>query len=120
MKAININAHEPLIYQEAQLELDIFGTYEPVKTAKIIPFKQHIEWSDSAITSLREGLLWSSLRALADGRAGKTTKEESMAWLLSDEIEPFSFVVCCSELGYSPEKIREQTLFILKRLNPRK
>ena len=117
MKAININLYEHLDNQEVQLELDIFGPYEPVKTAQIIPFKPKVEWGESAITVLREGLLCNTLRSLADGRAGVATKDESMVWLMSNNIDPFSFVVCCSELGYNPETLREQTLFTLNRLN---
>lgn len=116
MKAININLYEHLDNQEVQLELDIFGPYEPVNTAQIIPFKPKVEWDESAITDLREGLLCNTLRSLVDGRTGVATKDESMAWLMSNDIDPFSFVVCCSELGYNPETLREQTLFTLKRL----
>ena len=48
-------------------------------------------------SNYRDGLLWHSLRVLADGRAGVEIKRETMEWMMSDDIHPFSFVVCCAQ-----------------------
>lgn len=117
MKAVCLKLPLP---EEIQLELDFSGSSEPAHTAEVIPFEPRFEWSEQAITDLREGLLWHSLRVLADGRAGEGIKQETMEWLMSDDIQPFSFVVCCSELGYSPVELRDQTLDVLKRYERRK
>ncbi|MFC6674313.1 topoisomerase II [Marinobacterium aestuariivivens] len=103
----------PIYREEVQLELDLFGSTEPSKPAKVIPFEPRFEWDEKAIFELREGLLWHSLKVLADGRAGEGIKQETMEWLMSDDIHPFSFVVCCSELGYLSSELREQTLAVL-------
>jgi hypothetical protein len=103
-----------------QLELDLFGSPEPARSADIIPFEPRFEWTEKAIEELREGFLWYSLRVLADGRAGEGIKQETLEWMMSNDIAPFSFVVCCSELGYAPATLREQTLDVLRRLERRK
>lgn len=103
-----------------QLELELFGSPEPKRSANIIPFEPRFDWDEQAIRDLREGFLWHNLRVLADGRAGEGIKQETMEWLMSDDIAPFSFVVCCSEFGYAPVTLREQTLDVLNRLERRK
>lgn len=112
MNAVCVNIPPPGVMQ---LELDFFGSPEPAYTAEIIPFEPRLEWSEQAIMDLREGFLWHSLRVLADGRAGEGIKQETMEWLMSNDIHPFSFVVCCSELGYAPATLREKTLDVLNR-----
>ena len=99
-----------------QLELSLFAPSEQTPTALIIPFEPRVDWSDKAVTDLREGILHHSLRVLADGRVGEIAKVEAMDWMMSDEIHPFSFVVCCSEFGYVPVEVRERTLNMLARL----
>ena len=101
--------------ESPQLELDLFVPSEQTHTAKVIPFEPRFEWDESSIFALREGLLWDSLRVLADGRAGEAAKQEAEDWMMSDEIHPFSFVVCCNELGYVPAELREQTLDLIQR-----
>jgi hypothetical protein len=104
-----------------QLELDLFAPPEQTRSAEIIPFDPPgPEWDEQSISALRKRLLWHNLRVLADGRAGEGIKQETMDWLVSDDIEPFSFVICCSEAGYCPVTIREQTLDMLARLARRR
>lgn len=106
MNAVEVNFVKP------QLELPLFFTEEPT-TAQIIPLEKPLEWTDANIEQLRKRLLWHSLRLLADGRASTTTMRETMEWLMSDELHPFSFVVCCHEAGYNPIGIREGVKSIL-------
>lgn len=105
-----------LLQNESQLELQLFFLEEMPKTAEIIPFEQKLEWSDDEVWQLRDGLLWHSLRVLVDGRAGAEIKRETMGWMMSDDIHPFSFVVCCAQAGYDPSGIREGVESILNRL----
>ncbi|HFU9990326.1 TPA: hypothetical protein ACH7RP_003925 [Escherichia coli] len=95
-----------MIQKENQLELPLFFLDEEPKTAEVIPFEPKPEWTDDEVRQLRDGLLWHSLRVLADGRAGSEIKQETMAWVMSDEVHPFSFVVCCDEAGYDPSGVR--------------
>lgn len=101
--------------REPQLELDLFGSPEVLRTAEIIPFEPRIEWTDIGITKLREGILWQSLRVLADGRAGGEAKQDAVDWLMSDDMHPFSFAYCCAELDYDMVSLREKTLEVVKR-----
>ena len=40
-----------------------------------------------------------------------------MGWMMSDDIHPFSFVVCCAQAGcYTHRVYREGVEFILNRL----
>ena len=105
-----------MIQKENQLELPLFFLDEEPKTAEVIPFEPKPEWTDDEVRQLRDGLLWHSLRVLADGRAGSEIKQETMAWVMSDEVHPFSFVVCCDEAGYDPSGVREGVKSILNRL----
>jgi hypothetical protein len=98
-----------------QLELDFVEVQSKTQTAEIIPFEPRTEWSDQAITDLREGLLWDNFRLLLDGRAGQIAKCDVMDWLMSSDITPFSFVTCCWNLGYSPVSLREKALDLIRR-----
>ena len=105
-----------MIQKESQLELPLFFLDEEPKTAEVIPFEPRLEWSDDEVKQLRYGLLWHSLRGLADGRAGTEIKQETMEWMMSDEVHPFSFVASGGEAGYDPSGIREGVKSILNRL----
>ena len=59
---------------KTSLSYSFFFLEEMPKTAEIIPFEQKLEWSDDEVWQLRDGLLWHSLRVLADGRAGAEIK----------------------------------------------
>jgi hypothetical protein len=105
----------PNLVQNFQLELDFVENPSKPQTAEIIPFEPRTEWSDQAITDLREGLLWDNFSRLLDGRAGYVSKRDVMDWLMSPDITPFSFVTCCWDLGYSPVSLREKTLDLISR-----
>lgn len=105
-----------MIQKENQLELPLFFLDEEPKTAEVILFEPKPEWTDDEVRQLRDGLLWHSLRVLADGRAGSEIKQETMEWMMSDEAHPFSFLACCGEAGYDPSGIREGVKSILNRL----
>ncbi|EGQ7672326.1 topoisomerase II [Vibrio cholerae] len=115
IKGATMNAVK-MTQKESQLELPLFFLDEEPKTAEVIPFEPRLEWSDDEVKQLRYGLLWHSLRVLADGRAGTEIKQETMEWMMSDEVHPFSFVACCGEAGYDPSGIREGVKSILNRL----
>ncbi|MCB5162949.1 hypothetical protein [Marinomonas algarum] len=70
-------------------------------------------WSEEQITRLRERFLNQALRTLVDGRRSNESKRKAMEWLESNEIAPFSFIVCCHDLGFSPEQIRDKTAYFL-------
>lgn len=99
-----------------QLELPlILPTDHPRRIAPIIQLRP--SWSDEDIGKLREQLLKYSLRFLADGRSSYRVKKEVYEWVMSDDIHPFSFFVCCEEGNYNPLKVRAGISFMLRRLN---
>ncbi|MBB3105092.1 hypothetical protein [Azomonas macrocytogenes] len=65
----------------------------------------YVEW-------LREYLLILTLRQIVNRQVSEETWREAMDWLLSDEIHPFSFRVCCQAQLSDHEDIRENTLLI--------
>ncbi|ECU8224415.1 TPA: topoisomerase II [Salmonella enterica] len=115
VKGVTMNAVK-MIQKENQLELPLFFLDEVPKTVEVIPLESKSEWTDDEIRQLRDELLWHSLRILADGRAGSEIKQETMDWVMSDDVHPFSFVLCCNEAGYDPSGIRDGVESILNRL----
>ena len=96
-------------YNSLQLEL---YNEKTEAAAKILPF-QKVYWSDDDIQRLRDAILETSLKILLDGRASRAAVAESLEWIVSEEISPFSFEVCASESGYSPSALREQILDLI-------
>lgn len=113
---------------EIQLELELLFATEPIPTAKVIPFprkarplwkkpewmrREEQEWSETAIAQLRTGMLTKNLHLIAHAALNAEARADLKAWFASDEIEPFSFVVCAIESGYNPVPLRQKLLTIL-------
>ncbi len=94
---------------EIQFELPLF--YEDL--IENDPIEVH-EWSDEEIMGLRCYLLHKTLSILEDGRSCLSVRTESLDWLMSDVIHPFSFRVCCETEGVNPDRMREGVLYIMK------
>lgn len=73
-------------------------------------------WTDEEVSKLRVQLLNHSLHLLTDGRASYKAKKEIFEWVMSDDIHPFSFFICCEEGSYNPLKVRAGIKFMLRRL----
>lgn len=95
-------------------QLDFFNLLDNQEIEKPNTIEE-IEWSDNDIEQLRRSILESSIRILLDRRASIATVSETLEWLLSDEISPFSFEVCASDCGYSADDLRERTLGCMKK-----
>lgn len=106
-----------VLNHEFQMELPLFFTDErkEKKTAKVIPFEVRIKWSLEEVNQLREGMLSNYLRLLTDNRASSAAKQETMEWMKSDAIEPFSFITCCLASGCDPEIVRDGVIAFLNR-----
>ncbi|TDX26776.1 hypothetical protein DFO67_11541 [Modicisalibacter xianhensis] len=113
------------LHTEVQLELELAPMLEETP-ARIIPFPRRkaakspasimeIEWTEEDILKMRSRLLHDSLQQLADRRNGEKTREEIAAWVASNAIEPFSFVVCASECGYRVKELRDKLNYLLAR-----
>ncbi|HGG1093784.1 TPA: hypothetical protein ACNH3R_004645 [Serratia marcescens] len=66
-----------MIQKENQLELPLFFLDEEPKTAEVIPFEPKPEWTDDEVRQLRDGLLWHSLRVLADCQSASKNDQGS-------------------------------------------
>ena len=69
--------------------------------------EEFLVMTDQEILALREELLVRSLRACVDGRVSRAQKEEWIQWISSNEVAPFSFVVCAIESGVDPLSLRD-------------
>lgn len=97
-----------------QFELPLF--YEDL--IEDDPIEVH-GWSDEEIMGLRYYLLHKTLSILEDGRSCLSVRTESLDWLMSDVIHPFSFRVCCVTEGVNPDRMREGVLYIMKQRQDR-
>lgn len=73
-------------------------------------------WTEDNITRLRSKLLVTTVREIADRRNGKKIATEAWNWILSDEIEPFSFLVCCESEDLDALKMRESLVSLYRTL----
>ena len=69
-----------------------------------------VRWNVAAIAHLRAAVLSDALGRLRRTRADTATHREIRAWLLSDAIHPFSFVVCAGSCGCDPQALRDGVL----------
>ncbi|MCG7871029.1 MAG: hypothetical protein JAZ11_02875 [Candidatus Thiodiazotropha lotti] len=73
-----------------------------------LPTKEEfLTMTDEAIASLREELIHRAFHSVVDGRVSKQMRREWIDWIGSNEIHPFSFVVCAIETGVNPLELRE-------------
>lgn len=134
-----------VLREEVQLSLDLTALLaeEPVHvpTARVLPFpapgtdsdanarrrspkanppaaeaEPSVFWSEQDILALREELLHHSLGQLGDSRTSEATRAEIREWVDSDEVGPFSFVVCAGACGYCHHDVRERLYSLLKLL----
>lgn len=67
------------------------------------------EWSEDEIFRLRGAMMEHALRMVR--RKSTSNEHKNWAnWIFSNDIEPFSFIVCCKELGYDYKIIRESLI----------
>lgn len=71
-------------------------------------------WTDDDILLLMDGVMTYSLNQLNDSRSSEEGYQEALEWIMSDELHPFSFLVCAHALGYDPFGLRDATLAIVK------
>lgn len=86
-------------------------TFVQLEFELIIPTdEEFLEMTDEDIFEFRSGLLSRALRAVIDGRVSKASRREWWEWVASNEIAPFSFLVCVLEAGegvVNPQELRE-------------
>lgn len=70
--------------------------------------EEYIEW-------LREYLLKLTLRQILHPQVSELHRREAVEWVMSDEVHPFSFKVCCAALQADHEDVREGVLAIMRK-----
>ncbi|GAA4649259.1 hypothetical protein GCM10023116_15330 [Kistimonas scapharcae] len=76
-------------------------------------------WGDSDILAMREALLLDSLRVFLDARTGRDTKEDVAGWMMSDDMHPFCFTLCCESCLVCPQELREKVKDLVVRVHKR-
>lgn len=75
-----------------------------------------VEWTDEHILKLMDGLLVETLSVFNEDKTSMDTVKDALDWVMSDDILPFSFVVCCKAAGLDYEDVRQGVLYCLKRI----
>lgn len=65
-----------------------------------------ITWSDEDIDILEREILFSSINVLLDYRSGVQSRDEAYAWMMNDDVAPFSYRACVSSMGGRAEPFR--------------
>lgn len=81
-----------------------------------LTIEKPIGWTESNIMRLRSKLLITTVREIADRRNAKKIAIEAWRWILSDEIHPFSFLVCCESEDLDALKMREGLVSLYRTL----
>lgn len=92
----------------------MFKNCNEVKRSK--PNLDH--WSDTDILSLRESVLQQALETLGFDTYKFQAKSEILMWILNDQVHPFSFALCCSEVGLDYQEVKILLLRNLKSSYP--
>lgn len=91
------------------VEPEVPATPKEPEARQVVPLVEESPfWSEQDIRVLREELLHHTLHQLGDPRVTEATKAEIRQWVASDEVGPFSFVVCAGACGYDYEDLRER------------
>lgn len=66
----------------------------------------NITWTSDDIDLLQQEILRSSINVLLDYRSGTQSRNEAYAWLMNDDVAPFSYRVCIRSMGGRAETFR--------------
>lgn len=75
----------------------------------------HDEITEEYVEWLREYLLKLTLRQLVHPQVSELHRREAVEWVMSDDMHPFSFKVCCAALQADHEDVREGVLAIMRK-----
>lgn len=95
------------------LQFDLFELRE-------LPKAVLFEWEDDDVFAIREHLVYRSLSHVADRRSNEDTLADVNCWISSDEIHPFSFIVCCQALGLDYNAVRDGISNCIMQIDKRK
>ncbi|EKC7897401.1 hypothetical protein FA341_15280 [Pseudomonas aeruginosa] len=80
--------------------------------AELEALRARDEITDEYVEWLREYLLKITLRQIIHSQVSEQNWRDAMDWILSDEVYPFSFRVCCEAMMCDFEDVRAATLKI--------
>tara|TARA_R110001583_G_scaffold7080_1_gene35218 strand:+ start:963 stop:1334 length:372 start_codon:yes stop_codon:yes gene_type:complete len=72
------------------------------------------DYESELVHNLRLEML-KRLKATVDPRCSEKLRDEMIEWMMSDDIQPFSFATCSAEAGADHEILRDSILYNLKK-----
>ena len=79
----------------AQSRIESSDAQLSFEMTNLMELKKPTRWTEANVEMLRSKLLVTTVREIADRRTSKKVVTEVWDWILSDEVHPFSFRVCC-------------------------
>jgi hypothetical protein len=110
MRSYEMGAQSRIESSDAQLSFEMTNLME---------LKKPTRWTEANVEMLRSKLLVTTVREIADRRTSKKVVTEVWDWILSDEVHPFSFRVCCESSDLDPLKMREALTSLYRTLSRR-
>ncbi|WP_305817399.1 hypothetical protein [Photobacterium leiognathi] len=82
-----------------------------------VSYEDIVDWNPSGIYRLQKAVIKQSLRELGDHRRSTEMRREALDWLMSDDVHPFSAIVCCQAHKLNIEHLRKLVVHLIKDLN---
>jgi len=99
---------------QGQVQLGFHDILE-MSDAELEALRAQDEITEDYVYWLREYLLKLTLRQLIHPQVSAATYADAMTWMMSDEIHPFSFRVCCESFEADHEDVRTGVEMILRK-----
>lgn len=103
----------------AQSRIESSDAQLSFEMTNLMELKKPTRWTEANVEMLRSKLLVTTVREIADRRTSKKVVTEVWDWILSDEVHPFSFRVCCESSDLDPLKMREALTSLYRTLSRR-
>ncbi|WP_305831148.1 hypothetical protein [Photobacterium leiognathi] len=82
-----------------------------------VSYEDVVDWNPSDIYRLQKAVIKQSLREIGDQRRSTTMRREALDWLMSNDVHPFSAIVCCQAHKLDLEHLRMLVAHLVKDLN---
>lgn len=76
-----------------------------------------IDWNHSDIYRLQKAVIKQTLREIGDQRRSNAMRREALRWLMSDDVHPFSAIVCCQAHKLNLDHLRNLVAHLARDIN---
>ena len=76
-----------------------------------------IDWNHSDIYRLQKAVIKQTLREIGDQRRSNAMRKEVLRWLMSDDVHPFSAIVCCQAHKLNLDHLRNLVAHLARDIN---